>query len=229
LRRMQADGRWDGAALASTAAGNHMVCMSMHAYRVLNISGAPADPLPPCTASAQGGHWFFVCPRCYLLLPGCFSCHGYGLVPTDSVCSCDMRVDDDGPPYAVACQDDSDGVEDEPAWCEDCDAPFDICPCQPNDVMPTSPAPAPAPEVVVTPPSTSTSALASGPPPPPPTLNRCVRQRTTARCPSWPGACIRPTCPCAASWNGEIGNFCCRTCRDGTACLRNYHAEPFVL
>ena len=41
--------------------------------------------------------------------------------------------------------------------------------------------------------------------------------------------CVRPGCPCTASWNGLPGEFCCRTCRGGQACAHNYHRQPFVV
>ena len=38
-------------------------------------------------------------------------------------------------------------------------------------------------------------------------------------------ACVRPGCPCTASYNGEPGFHCCRTCQQGQACSQNWHAH----
>jgi hypothetical protein len=40
--------------------------------------------------------------------------------------------------------------------------------------------------------------------------------------------CARPGCPCTSTWDGEEGGFCCRACREGTPCERNYHPTPFA-
>lgn len=42
---------------------------------------------------------------------------------------------------------------------------------------------------------------------------------------SW-APCKRPECPCAASWNGAYGEYCCVECRDGTPCTSNRHKIP---
>ena len=34
--------------------------------------------------------------------------------------------------------------------------------------------------------------------------------------------CVRSDCPCD-SFNGEPGEYCCFTCRDGLRCIRPYH------
>ena len=38
--------------------------------------------------------------------------------------------------------------------------------------------------------------------------------------------CVRAGCPCTSSYNGQRGKFCCDTCRDGQACLEDYHDKP---
>ena len=38
--------------------------------------------------------------------------------------------------------------------------------------------------------------------------------------------CARAECPCAASFDGVAGNFCCIACRDGHACATGYHERP---
>ena len=40
----------------------------------------------------------------------------------------------------------------------------------------------------------------------------------------WP--CVRPSCPCTASWNGERGEHCCRACLEGTPCGEPEHVRP---
>ena len=45
--------------------------------------------------------------------------------------------------------------------------------------------------------------------------------------PAW-ASCCRLGCPCTASWNGQAGEYCCATCRDGQPCRSNYHPRPFV-
>ena len=39
--------------------------------------------------------------------------------------------------------------------------------------------------------------------------------------------CVTPGCPCTSTFNGEPGHPCCRTCRDGTPCVANFHTRPF--
>jgi hypothetical protein len=39
--------------------------------------------------------------------------------------------------------------------------------------------------------------------------------------------CATPGCPCTSTFNGEPGHPCCRTCRDGTPCVANFHTRPF--
>ena len=39
--------------------------------------------------------------------------------------------------------------------------------------------------------------------------------------------CVSPGCPCTSTFNGEPGQPCCRTCRDGTPCIANFHTRPF--
>jgi len=38
--------------------------------------------------------------------------------------------------------------------------------------------------------------------------------------------CIRRGCPCAASYTGRKGDYCCKQCRWGTPCSRNVHMHP---
>jgi hypothetical protein len=38
---------------------------------------------------------------------------------------------------------------------------------------------------------------------------------------------VTPGCPCTSTFNGEPGHPCCRTCRDGTPCVANFHTRPF--
>ncbi|CAE7266978.1 unnamed protein product, partial [Symbiodinium sp. CCMP2592] len=38
--------------------------------------------------------------------------------------------------------------------------------------------------------------------------------------------CCRSNCPCTASYSGAVGEYCCRTCKDGTACARKNHVFP---
>ena len=38
--------------------------------------------------------------------------------------------------------------------------------------------------------------------------------------------CARDECRCSASFDGEPGNFCCITCRDGVPCDGDYHPKP---
>ena len=37
--------------------------------------------------------------------------------------------------------------------------------------------------------------------------------------------CVSPGCPCTPTVNGEPGQPCCRTCRDGTPCAANFHTR----
>ena len=39
--------------------------------------------------------------------------------------------------------------------------------------------------------------------------------------------CATPGCPCTATFNGQPGQACCRTCRQGTPCAANFHTRPF--
>jgi hypothetical protein len=39
--------------------------------------------------------------------------------------------------------------------------------------------------------------------------------------------CVTPGCPCTATFNGQPGQACCRTCRQGTPCVANFHTRPF--
>ena len=63
------------------------------------------------------------------------------------------------------------------------------------------------------------------------------RPRLSSHCPTHLLTALhRPTlcalalinCPCTASWNGRIGQYCCKTCRDGAPCARAVHTVPFV-
>lgn len=38
--------------------------------------------------------------------------------------------------------------------------------------------------------------------------------------------CCRANCPCPASWNGEVGQFCSPQCRDGKPCSHAIHLVP---
>jgi hypothetical protein len=38
--------------------------------------------------------------------------------------------------------------------------------------------------------------------------------------------CARKECPCAATFNGQAEQYCCPSCRDGTACTIGVHAAP---
>jgi hypothetical protein len=38
--------------------------------------------------------------------------------------------------------------------------------------------------------------------------------------------CARDECPCAATFNGQVGQFCCAPCREGTACTGGRHMVP---
>ena len=38
--------------------------------------------------------------------------------------------------------------------------------------------------------------------------------------------CARAECRCSASFDGQPGNFCCITCRDGVPCDGDYHPKP---
>jgi len=45
----------------------------------------------------------------------------------------------------------------------------------------------------------------------------CVPKITVQKSP-----CARLSCPCK-SFNGQAGHFCCRTCQNGTPCVKAYH------
>ena len=45
--------------------------------------------------------------------------------------------------------------------------------------------------------------------------------------PDWWWPCARMDCPCPASWNGGLGEFCCLMCRDGVPCRAPLHVHPF--
>ena len=42
-----------------------------------------------------------------------------------------------------------------------------------------------------------------------------------------PAPCTRSGCPCA-SFDGNVGKFCCLTCRDGQACQKAFHQGPMI-
>ena len=39
-------------------------------------------------------------------------------------------------------------------------------------------------------------------------------------------SCATPGCPCTSTFNGKLGEACCRTCQRGTPCASNYHPHP---
>ena len=39
--------------------------------------------------------------------------------------------------------------------------------------------------------------------------------------------CVTPGCQCTATFNGQPGEVCCRTCRQGAPCAANFHTRPF--
>ena len=46
--------------------------------------------------------------------------------------------------------------------------------------------------------------------------------------PPTPAPCKREECPCTASWNGRIEEYCCRHCQQGFACQEDLHQRPFL-
>ncbi len=38
--------------------------------------------------------------------------------------------------------------------------------------------------------------------------------------------CVREGCPCTSSFDGQPGEYCCLSCRNGKPCEGNYHREP---
>ena len=60
----------------------------------------------------------------------------------------------------------------------------------------------------------------------------CVNPATPTSSPesltSYP-KCIRPDCPCTASYDGQPGNYCSLSCLKSGPCTANYHPVPFFL
>ena len=40
--------------------------------------------------------------------------------------------------------------------------------------------------------------------------------------------CTRLKCPCIASYNGKMGEYCCTECLNGKPCERNIHKYPIM-